>query len=353
MSEFNAIDLSTLPKPDVIEPLDYEALFAQRRVEFNALSPLLLDESFQPKILAAQLFEESDGTKFWKVPADSSAGLFYLALESDPVTRLLQADVYRELLLRQRVNDAAHSVMIAYAVGSDLDNLAARYGVVRLLITPADNTAIPPVAAVYESDDAFRKRTLLSLEGLTTAGSRGSYIYHGLSADGLVKDIAVDHVTFHIDSGSVVIDNDAHLVSPEPGMVAVTVLSHTDDGLADITLLDKVSAALNAEDVRPLTDRVSVRSAEIVEYALEANITFLPGPSHGPVLALIAQKWAEFAAASHAIGVTLETSAVMAVLHQSGVVKVEIVTPALPLAIANYQASYCTAATFNDVGTSA
>lgn len=346
MSSFNAIDLSTLPKPDVIETLDYEVLFAQRKAEFNALSPLLLDDNLQAVVLPAQLLQEPDGTLFYKVPVNSDAGLFYLNLESDPITRILQADVYRELLLRQYVNDSAHAVMIAYAVGTDLDNIAARYGVKRLLITAAVDTT----PAVYESDEAFRRRTLLSIEGLSTAGPEGAYIYHALTADGLVKDAAVDHVTFHVNSGAIVIDHDAHLITPEPGMVVVTVLSNTGNGVADNVLLDSVNSALNSEQVRPLTDRVTVRSAEIIEYDLVANITFQEGPSHIPVLELIASKWAEFAKKSHAIGFDIEDSAVKAALHQSGVWKVEIVSPSLPLALENYQAAYCLSVTLNDVG---
>jgi phage-related baseplate assembly protein len=330
MSQFNAIDLSTLPKPDVIEVLDYEALFNQRKAEFNALQPLLLDESFQPKILPAQLLTEPDGTQYWKVPVDSNAGLFYLGLESEPLARLLQVDIYRELLLRQRVNDAAHSVMIAYAVATDLDNIGARYGVIRLTITPEDLNAVPPVAAVYESDDAFRKRILLSLEGLTTAGSEGSYIFHALSADGLVKSVSA--------------------VSPEAAQVTITVLSHEGNGTADNDLLATVTAALNSENVRPITDELTVQSAEILEYELIADITFYAGPSHAVVLELIASEWSKFAEKSHTVGFSIEESAVLAVLHQSGVWKVEVTSPTLPLVVTDAQAAYCTAVTLNDIG---
>jgi phage-related baseplate assembly protein len=272
-------------------------------------------------------------------------------VESDPAYKVLEVAAYRELILRQRINDAAKACMLAYATGTDLDNLGALFNVQRLVITPANPDAIPPVEAVMESDSAFRKRIQLAFEGLSTAGSEGSYIYHALSADGKVKDVGIDSVTFHVDGGGIVIDHDAHLLTPEPGMVAVTVLSNVGNGAADGILLSAVSAALNAENVRPLTDRVLVRSAEIVEYVLEADITFLPGPSHATVLALIAEKWAEFAAKSHAVGVSLEKSAIHAVLHQAGVYKVEIVSPVLPLIVENWQAAYCSSVTLNNVGT--
>lgn len=346
MSQFNAIDLSTLPQPDVIQLLNYEELFNQRKTEFNALAPLTLDSDLQPKAVQAEIVVDPDGLQYWKIPVDSAAGLFYLALESEPVVRLLQADVYRELLLRQMVNDTAHATMIAYATDADLDAIAARYNVTRLLITPATNTA----DAVYESDDALRKRTLLSLEALNTAGSRGSYLYHALSADGRVKDVGVDHVTFHVTDGAIVIDHDANLPTPEPGKVAITVLSHSGNGVAAVALLDIVEAALNDDRVRPLTDRLSVRSAEIVEYALEANITFYEGPSHAPVLALINQRLTEFLSSAHKVGFSLEESALHSVLHQNGVYKVEVVSPVLPFVIQNHQAGFCTGITLNDMG---
>jgi phage-related baseplate assembly protein len=74
-----------------------------------------------------------------------------LALESEPVTKLLQESTYREILLRQRINEAAQAVMVAYAIGGDLDQLAANYNVKRLTVTPADNDAVPPVAASWKA----------------------------------------------------------------------------------------------------------------------------------------------------------------------------------------------------------
>ena len=56
-----------------------------------------------------------------------------------------------------------------------------------------------------ESDTALRYRIQLSLEGYSTAGPVGAYVFHGLSADGRVKDISAD--------------------SPSPGQVLITVLS--------------------------------------------------------------------------------------------------------------------------------
>ncbi|MBL1575310.1 baseplate assembly protein, partial [Klebsiella pneumoniae] len=67
-----------------------------------------------------------------------------LTLESEPIVKTLQENVYRELLLRQRINEAARAVMVAYSGSDDLDNLGANNNVQRRVITPADDTTTPP-----------------------------------------------------------------------------------------------------------------------------------------------------------------------------------------------------------------
>lgn len=43
----------------------------------------------------------------------------------------MEVCAYRELLLRQRINQAAKSNLLAFATGTDLDNLGALYDVER------------------------------------------------------------------------------------------------------------------------------------------------------------------------------------------------------------------------------
>lgn len=140
------IDLSQLP-PVVVEPLDFETLFNERKEAFIALYP----EDEQDVIRRT------------------------LSLESEPITMLLEENCYRELLLRQRVNEAARAVMVAYSVGSDLDQLAANFNVERLTITPEDDSVVPPVPAVMESDADLRVRTPQAFEGLSVAGPTAAY----------------------------------------------------------------------------------------------------------------------------------------------------------------------------------
>lgn len=153
------IDLSQLPAPQIVDVLDFETLLAERKAEFVALHP----------------------------KDEQEAVIRTLELESEPVTKLLQENAYRELLLRQRINEAAQAVMVAYAMGGDLDQIAANYNVKRLTVTPADNDAVPPVAAVMESDEALRLRVPAAFEGLSVAGPTAAYEFHARSADGRVN----------------------------------------------------------------------------------------------------------------------------------------------------------------------
>lgn len=293
---FTTVNLSQLPAPDVVETLAYEAI----------LSDMLLD------------LRARDST-------------FDAMVESDPAYKILEVAAYREVLLRQRVNDAAKGVMLAFAEKSDLDQLGANYDVERLLIEPGDPSTIPPTPAIYESDDAFRARIPLSLEGYTTAGSEGSYVYHALSADGGVKDAAA--------------------FSPVPGSVTVYVLGYDGDGTASDDLISAVTAALNAEKVRPMTDKVSVLSASIVGYTIEASLTVYPGPAADTVLAAAEAAVAEYATEMHRIGYDITLSGIYKALHQSGVQNVTLTAPTSNITISEGQAPYCTGVTLTVGGT--
>ncbi len=272
MIQNTPIDLTLLPAPDVLEPLDYESILAAMLSDLRVRYPA-----------------------------------FDALVESDPAYKLLEVCAYRELLLRHRVNDAARAVMMAYALGNDLDQLAGNYGVARLLITPADDTTSPPTPAVYEDDAAFRARVLLSLEGYTTAGSRGSYKFHALSASSDVKDVGV--------------------TSLEPGTVNVAILSRTGNGAAPAATLAAVTAALNAETIRPLCDTVQTVSAFIVAYNVSATLRLYEGVDQAAVVAAATAALQAYTDAQHRLGLGISRSGIFAALHRSGVGGVSLGDP--------------------------
>lgn len=294
MNTFTPIDFTLLPVPTVVEQIDYETILLERKAALINL---------------------------W--PADQQAEIAgRLALESEPLTKLVQENAYREMVWRQRVNEASQAVMLSSAKGQDLDQIAANYNVTRLVIRKAVPKAIPPVSEERESDDSLRERTQMAFEGLSTAGPRNAYIFHARGADGRVAD--------------------ASAVSPSPAVAVVTVQSSSGDGSAGQSLLDAVFAYLNDEDRRPVADRLTVQGAEILRYKIKARLTLgTPGPESEPIVAAAQQKVQSYVQQRRRLGMQVSESAIHAALHVEGVRKVVLedwhdiqATPA--------QAPYCT-----------
>ncbi len=271
MPNFTAIDLSKLPAPKVIESLSFETIFQDILSDFLARNP-------------------NYGT----------------LLESDPAMILLEVCAYRELLLRNRINEAAKATMLAYATGSDLENLAAFFAVQKL-----DN----------ETDDRLRQRTGLALEGFSTAGPAGAYIFHALSVSNEIKSVSVK--------------------SPKPGEVLVTILSNNGNGSASDDLLNNVLKKLTNDDIRPLTDFVTIQKTQIINYSVEAIITVYPGPSSALVEIEAKAALEKFVNDRHAIGFVVAISGIYDALHVDGVKKVELAQPLNDIITTNEQAAYC------------
>ncbi len=282
------IDLSQLPSPQIIEPLDFETIL----VDVNAV------------MIAA-------------FPADQQASVAAaLSLESEPLNVIAQAMAYRELLLRRRINEGAAACMLSHAEGTDLDNLAANLDTERLTITPETDTS----DAVMESDEALRLRAQSAFEGMSVAGPSAAYEYFARSASGKVAD--------------------ARATSPAPAEVVIAVLSTNGDGTASPELLAAVTAAVNDEEVRPLGDRVTVRSADIVDYSIDAELFLYPGPESEPIInAAMASLRGFLADNDKKIGRDVARSAISASLHVQGVQRVVLRSPATDLQISDTQAA--------------
>ncbi|TXT92644.1 baseplate J/gp47 family protein, partial [Klebsiella pneumoniae] len=286
--------------PTIIEALDFETILADVKAVMVAAFP----EDQQAAVAAA------------------------LTLESEPLTIIAQAMAYRELLLRQRINEGAAACMLSHATGDDLDNIAANLDTERLVITEATDTA----DAVKESDEALRLRAQAAFEGMSVAGPSAAYEYFARSASGQVSD--------------------ARATSPSPAEVVVAVLSTEGDGTASAALLAAVAAAVNDEEVRPLGDRVTVQSAEIVPYAIDATLYLYPGPESEPIInAAMASLQTFLADNDKKIGRDIVRSAISAALHVQGVQRVVINAPADDLQIDNTQAARNTGYTVDNGGT--
>jgi phage-related baseplate assembly protein len=230
----DAIILSALPTPAVIEELSYEAI----------LSALMVDAQ----------------ARFDAAGIDYDVG----ALESDPVKIILEAAAYRELLLRARINDAARANLLPFAGGTDLEHLSAFYGLTKL---------------VGETDTQLVERTLLAIVGRSAAGPEERYEAVARSVDARIIDAHI----YQVDGG--------------PALHCV-LLTSDNGGVPDDTLKADVLAALTADDIRSINDVITVGAAVSAVVNITADVWLRPDASQQIITdlpALITSEWATVA----------------------------------------------------------
>jgi len=289
------IDLSLLPMPQLVETLDFEDILATRKSNLIGLMP----------------------------EAEREATAAMLELESEPAVKLLEENSYQEIVIRNRINDAALAVMLPYSKGSDLDNLGANYNVQRLTVVAANPTTTPPTAALMEEEEAYRLRIQASADGLSTAGPRSAYEFHARSADGRVKDVRA--------------------ISPAPCEVVIVVLSTATDGIAPPDLLRVVEEAVNDEEKRPLGDLVTAQSATVDDYAVEATLYVAKGPEAPIALAAAQANATTISTPRRPLGFSIYRAAYIGALKVEGVVNVVLTSPAADILRNKTQAARCTA----------
>ena len=259
--------------PNVIESLDYETILTRRKAAFVARWP-------------------QDQQQAWR---DT------LALESSPVTKLLEENAYLELLLRARINDAAASNLLAFARDRDLDRLADFYGLER---------------RAGESDEAFRVRIRERIRGASTAGPAAHYRWHALSADPAIRD--------------------AHVDSPRPGLVRISITSHS--GTVNADLLARVRDHLNRNDIRVLTDTLDIRAATVKTIDIAATIWLLPD-GNADLINTLPDTLRAAVGSQLGLGRDLTRSWLIRTLHAEGVQRLILTAPEQDVVIAADEAA--------------
>ncbi|WP_353287796.1 baseplate J/gp47 family protein [Wolbachia endosymbiont (group B) of Gerris lacustris] len=212
---------------------------------------------------------------------------FSALVESDPAIKILEVAAWRELLLRQRINEAVKGNLLKFATGEDLDSLAEFYGVER---------------QNEEDDEHFRKRIKAKIAGWSTGGSKEYYKYHALSADSRVKDALVE--------------------SPIPGKVQISILS-TTTGIVSEELLEIVKKQVTRDDIRVLTDTVTVIGCNITEIDIHSRVSVSPVISEEEIKKQFIKKFE----ASKRLGWNVTKSWIIANLFVEGVENVELIEP--------------------------
>lgn len=284
----NRVDLSNLPYPDFLQELDFEQILQECKADFVSRFPEMADT---------------------------------VNLESEPVTKLLETFAYRLMIKTHEMNSQAKALTLAYATGADLDHLAVNRDVYRLLIQAENNAVIPPIPAIYESDEALRRRVQLSVER-QSAGSTGAYQYWALSADGDVRDVSI--------------------VTEQAGRVEIYVQSHSQ-AIAPQSLLDKVNTALDPRTNRPATDDVHVFSATPQDFTISATLVLFAGPDADVVLQTAKDELQKYLDKVGYLGFDVTISGIHHALHQGGVQRVILHEPTADIVISPKRYARCIA----------
>ena len=284
---FANLDLSLIPAPKAIQPVDYELIRAARLSDLTA--------------------------RFVAKGVPFNVG----ALESDPSVIHQEEDAYREMLDLQAINDAVQAVLLAYAVGSDLDNLGALLGV-RRLATPDGGT---------EGDTEFRSRIRIALDATAVGLTGNGYRTIALQAAPAVKSVG--------------------LVKRGGGKIDVILLGRTLDGSVDDASVTAVRDRLNADDGGQLTDIITVRSVTPLPYDVVASVVIPPGPSRALVMAASEVAIDKAATDLQVIGGVVTTDALIAAGRVPPISKFTLVSPASDIAAAPDEAPWRRSTTIN------
>ncbi|MCM1374077.1 MAG: baseplate J/gp47 family protein [Muribaculum sp.] len=114
----------------------------------------------------------------------------------------------------------------------------------------AENITTTSGGAEKEDNESYYERMRDSMESFSTAGPINGYIYWTKSVSSAVLDVAV--------------------TSPEACVVDVRVILR-DGQEATPTVLKDIEEALNASDIRPLTDVVTVSAPDTVDFSVDAT----------------------------------------------------------------------------------
>jgi phage-related baseplate assembly protein len=295
MTRFTAssLDLSALDPSSLFTPLTFEGIRAARVADLKA------------RLTAAG----------WAYDVD--------ALESDPAIYLQETGAYRELLTSQTIRDAQLSVTLAFARGPFLDQLGINQQTARATVTPAvlDANGNVVTPAVMESDTRYRARIQLAPEAYSATGTAGGYIYYAMGASPLVADCGV-----------------AVLNRGTPDvMVELTIMSSDNDGVPTPDVVAAVRNAVLADNVKLLTDTISIRAAQPVAYSVAGTLNILPGPDPALIQANALAALNAMAAKYRRLAGGVPLSAIVAALSVAGVDSVAVQSPAASIATQRFQ----------------
>ncbi len=332
-SRFSTIRPELLPTMQVLQSIDTEALINARMQKLK------------------QIWLQHD--------PPNAANYDVENLEFDPIRINQELNAYFELLVRDRVNQAARAVTLAFSVGSDLDAIASRYpgGVPRktanvpsLPGVPAQVQSDPNLlwtgAGTQEPDPLYKQRVWLSPNILSLSGPGQavyeSYVYWALSAPMPPGELPIKHATQY--------------TKPYTGNVYLPILpyqplntSWVQNRLnlnqwkllpgAVVYPTDAQVSAVYEYIVAPymgrmgLTDVLSVLKPKVVNTTIDADIYLFPAVDSATMMDEIMTAIGNMIVALNWLGADLTLLALEGAMAQAGVYNTVIRSPAADVVV--------------------
>jgi len=284
---------------------------------------------------------------FWNNNDPPNAAQYDVAnLEFDPIKINQELNAYFELLVRDRVNQAARAITLAFSTGSDIDAIASRYpgGVPRK--TVANGTWNGP--GTQEPDATYKTRVWLAPNILSLSGP-GQGVYESY------KFWALTAPQF---TGELPLKDASAFTVPHTGNVYLAILP--DGTINTIWVQDPLN--LNSWSLQPnavvyptanqieavyeyiaapymgrmgLTDVLNVIRPRVVNAMIDVDVVLFPGVDQASLMAETTAAVGQLIVAINWIGADLTRLALSGALAQSGVYNAIIRQPAADVIVDN------------------
>ena len=297
-SRFNVIDINQLGRMLVLEDLDKELEIALAMLRFK------------------QIWAEKDPPNAAQYDVEN--------LEFDPIRILQETNVDLRIKLRDRVNQAARAVTLAFAIGTDLDGIASRYPVGPRLPVVENPRPYESNPEDYESDFSYRRRTQLSLNATSPHGPSGAYMFFALTADPALRDASEMAIE---GEGEVIL---TVMADSPPVRFEVEPFNwnYFTDPTPDQDRVLAIRAYVLDAYRKAATDVLTVSTPNIVDTKYRIKVWFYPPPDKNTMMLKLRDKLEALVEDQRWLGHDHTRMAIDAALFQEGVHRTVIEEPA-------------------------
>ena len=292
MPRLGVIELSQLPPFTVLESISTEAIILARMQQF------------------ALIWSQNDPPN----AAQYDVG----GLEFDPIRINQECSTYFELMLRDRVNQAARAVTGAFAVGGNLDAIATRY--------PGGVPRLPG-----ESDLAYRTRIWLSPNTLSPNGIYESYIFYAFNAvpAGTLRDCQALATPGKANVYITILADGTPITANQRSGVYDGTFSVTPNPTPSNDIITEVYQYIRAPGMgrKGMTDVISVSGPKIKLVDYKIRILLYPGWDEASTMQGLYPALATLLENQRYLGFSHTLAAIDAALKVSGVFNVLIDSP--------------------------